>query len=88
MRYLLTVQWMNENGQELPPYLASQHLSWPDFLAALEEFCQRQGWDIEFGSVDAESCAIFYYDHPNIETVRPDYRLPLAHAEQEGSFRT
>lgn len=34
-------------------------LIWQNFLAALGQLCERQGWDLEYGDVDDGSCAIF-----------------------------
>ena len=33
---------------------------WPVLLEWLERFCVHQNWDIEYDSVEDESCAIFY----------------------------
>jgi len=32
----------------------------PFFLAAIERFCIKQGWILDYDSVADESCAIFY----------------------------
>lgn len=48
-----------ENGESGRPG-HGRPISWEVFLAALELFCSEQGWDLEYDSVDDESCAIFF----------------------------
>lgn len=48
---------------EMTPVIANQAkepIPWPIFLGALERFCAQQGWELEYDSVNDESCAIFY----------------------------
>lgn len=40
-------------------YQTFPDLAWHDFLAALLQLCDSQGWELEYGDVDDGSCAIF-----------------------------
>ena len=39
--------------------IAQVSVTWAEFLGALEQFCTRQGWQVEYESNEDRSCAIF-----------------------------
>lgn len=41
-------------------------ITWSDFLAALTQFCEHVGWQLEFGDEEDGSCAIFSLDTSNL----------------------
>lgn len=57
------------------PWVLEERLSWPEFLAALERYCEGRGWELEFDTESDCSCAIVAYPEQREDStdISPEY---------------